>query len=682
MARRTRDAALLEDDVEFLAVLGGVDRPCRGAEDRNAQLLKVRRKVDGGLAAELNDRVVRLLGLDDAGHVLRGQRLEVQTVSGVEVSGDGLRVVVDDDGLAAELLQCPDRVNRAVVELDALTDADRAGAENEDLLLAGRGSDLALLVIGGVVVRGLRLELSSAGIYHLVDRQTLDIGNVLAGELLDGLVEEAHLLGADVQVGVDLLGGRQLLLHVDDVLELVQEEYVHRGDLVDLVDGHDAAAQRLADVEQTLVVRAGHALLDLGIRLLLDARRDHAVQLDLTAANGLHQRALKGVVDGHDLTGGLHLGAEGVVRVDELVERPARELDDTVVEGRLEAGLGLAGDGVRDLVQTVADRDLCRYLCDRVAGRLGSQCGGTGNTRVYLDNGVLEGFRIERVLHVAAALDAQLGDDVERGGAEHLILLVAQGLRRRNNDRVAGVDADRVNVLHVTDGDGVALVVAHDLVLDFLPAGDALLDKNLVNAGVHDAGGRDLAQLLPGVGDAAAGAAEGVRRADDDRQTDLAGEIDRILDRVNDLGGNDRLADLLHGVLEHLAVLRLCDGGRVRAEQLYAHLLEEAVLAQLHGEVQTGLTAEVGQQRVRVLLLDDLLNGLYGHRLDVNLVCHGLVGHDGCRVGVDQNDLQTLFAQCAAGLRACIVELGRLTDYDRAGAQYHYLMNILAKRHY
>ena len=64
------------------------------------------------------------------------------------------------------------------------------------------------------------------------------------------------------------------------------------------------------------------------------------------------------------------------------------------------------------------------------------------------------------------------------------ILLVAQGLRRRNYDRVAGVYADRVNVLHVTDGDGVALVVAHYLVLDFLPACDALLDQNLVNTRV------------------------------------------------------------------------------------------------------------------------------------------------------------------------------------------------------
>ena len=54
---------------------------------------------------------------------------------------------------------------------------------------------------------------------------------------------------------------------------------------------------------------------------------------------------------------------------------------------------------------------------------------------------------------------------------------------------------------------------------------------------------------------AAAGAAERVRRTDDDRQTDLTGEINRILNRVSNLGGNDRLAALLHGVHEHLTVI-------------------------------------------------------------------------------------------------------------------------------
>ena len=187
-------------------------------------------------------------------------------------------------------------------------------------------------------MQGPCLELSGTGINHLVYRQTLNVRNVLTGQLLDGLVEEAHLLGADIQIGVDL-SAEASSFHVDDILELMQEEHVHRGDVVDFFNGRDAAAQSLADMEQTLIVCACHALLNLGVRLLLDARRDHAVQLDLTAANGLHQRALKGVVDGQDLTGGLHLGAEGVVRVNELVERPARELDNAVVEGRLEARL-------------------------------------------------------------------------------------------------------------------------------------------------------------------------------------------------------------------------------------------------------------------------------------------------------------------------------------------------------
>ena len=184
----------------------------------------------------------------------------------------------------------------------------------------------------------------------------------------------------------------------------MQEEGVHRGDLVDLLNGHDAAAQRLADVEQALVVRAGHALFDLRVGLLPDARDDHAVQLDLAAAHGLHQRALKAVVDGHDLAGGLHLGAKRIVRIHELVERPARELDHAVVDGRLETGLGFFSHGVLDLVQAVADRNLGRHLGDRVAGGLGGQRGRARYAGVDLDDRVLERGRMKRELHIAAAL--------------------------------------------------------------------------------------------------------------------------------------------------------------------------------------------------------------------------------------------------------------------------------------
>ena len=48
-------------------------------------------------------------------------------------------------------------------------------------------------------------------------------------------------------------------------------------------------------------------------------------------------------------------------------------LDDDVVERRLEAGRGLLGDVVEDLVEGVADRQLGGDLGDREAGGLGRQ---------------------------------------------------------------------------------------------------------------------------------------------------------------------------------------------------------------------------------------------------------------------------------------------------------------------
>ena len=94
-------------------------------------------QLDGGLTAELHHSTPGLLDLQDAVHILGGQRVKVQPVGGIEVGGDGFGVVVDDDSLVAVLLQRPDTVYRAVVELDALADPDGAGTEYQDLLLAG-----------------------------------------------------------------------------------------------------------------------------------------------------------------------------------------------------------------------------------------------------------------------------------------------------------------------------------------------------------------------------------------------------------------------------------------------------------------------------------------------------------------------------------------------------------------
>ena len=86
---------------------------------------------------------------------------------------------------------------------------------------------------------------------------------------------------------------------------------------------------------------------------------------------------------------------------------------------------------------------------------------------------------MERVLDVALADDAEPPHDLERSLAQQEVLAVRQRLRRRNDDRVARVHAERVEVLHVAHGETVVLAVAHDLVLDLLPAAQVLVDQNL-----------------------------------------------------------------------------------------------------------------------------------------------------------------------------------------------------------
>ena len=80
-----------------------------------------------------------LLAADQRDHVLGGQRLEIEPVGGVVVGRDGFRVAVDHDGLDAGLLQRIGGMDAAIVELDALADAVRAAAEDDDLVARRSG---------------------------------------------------------------------------------------------------------------------------------------------------------------------------------------------------------------------------------------------------------------------------------------------------------------------------------------------------------------------------------------------------------------------------------------------------------------------------------------------------------------------------------------------------------------
>ncbi len=128
----------------------------------------------------------------------------------------------------------------------------------------------------------------------------------------------------------------------------------------------------------------------------------------------------------------------------------------------------------------------------------------------------------------------------------------------------------------------------------------------------------------------------------------------------------DRQADSLHRLAEQSSVLGHGNRASVRSDQLDSVLLEHSLLGELHCHVEGGLPAHRREQGIRLLFRDDELHVLRRHRLDVGAVGELRIGHNGRRIGVDEDDLEPFFLERLRRLRPRIVELGALPDYDRA----------------
>ena len=129
--------------------------------------------------------------------------------------------------------------------------------------------------------------------------------------------------------------------------------------------------------------------------------------------------------------------------------------------------------------------------------------------------------------------------------------------------------AHGIDVFHVADRDTVSGAVAHHLVLDFLPAGDAALHQNLAHAGKTQAVCQNLLQLHLVMGDTAAASAQRIGGTQHHRIADFGSEGNAVLDVRHHQGGRAGLSDLFHGVLEFLSILRLADGLRGGSKKLY-----------------------------------------------------------------------------------------------------------------
>ena len=124
-------------------------------------------QVQRRLAAELDDDAVRLFLPADVEHVFQRQGFEEELVRGIVVRGDGFRIGVDDDGFIPHFPQGHGGVHAAVVEFDALADAVRSAAQDEDFF-PSRVAGFVFVPVGGVEVGGVSLEFRGAGVHQAV----------------------------------------------------------------------------------------------------------------------------------------------------------------------------------------------------------------------------------------------------------------------------------------------------------------------------------------------------------------------------------------------------------------------------------------------------------------------------------------------------------------------------------
>ena len=169
------------------------------------------------------------------------------------------------------------------------------------------------------------------------------------------------------------------------------------------------------------------------------------------------------------------------------------------------------------------------------------------------------------------------------------------------------------------------------------------------------------------VRDSAAASAECISRTKYNRITDGVGKVHTGLHGFNDERSCNRFSDFFHRLFKFETVFRFFDGLRSCSDQAHIVLFQKSCLLKLHGKVQSCLASQCRKHAVRLFFDNQLFYDLYGQRLNINSVCNVFIGHNGRRIGVEQNNLNAFLFQRTARLCSGVVKLCRLSDDNRTG---------------
>ncbi len=486
------DFQLFQQFAKPFTVFRQINRLRRRSDDRHARGLQRQRQVQRRLSAELDDHsdrcARRCLMLIDFQHVLQRQWLKIETIAGVVIRRNRLRIAVHHHRLETVVAQSKRRVTAAVIKLDSLPDAIRPAAQDDDLLFLGRRR-LIFFFVRRIQVRRVALELGRACIHVLVD----GLHSAFVPKLTHFRTALAAIDSPDPRQSLirqsralrftNLFLGRvnrilsDVIPYVIDLFQLVQEPWIDRRHLRQFLHRH-AFAQRVTYVRQPLRMRC-HQPLHQDLRLQLFRTQPLPC---LQRTHGFQQRLFERAPNGHRFAYRLHLWTESFIGAREFLELPLGNLHNHVIERRLKARRRLTRDFIRDLVERVSHCELRGNFRDRESCRLRCQCRRARYARVHLDDHHAPVDRIHTVLNVrSAGLHADLANYLDRRVAHHLVLAIRQRLRGRHGDRIAGMHAHGVEVLDRADDDYVILNVTHHLELVFFPPEHRLFQQHFMH---------------------------------------------------------------------------------------------------------------------------------------------------------------------------------------------------------
>ena len=238
--------------------------------------------------------------------------------------------------------------------------------------------------------------------------------------------------------------------------------------------------------------------------------------------------------------------------------------------------------------------------------------------------------------------------------------------------------AQRINIFNKADSDHVVLRIADNFQLKLFPSKDRLLYQNLTNHAGLQASCTHGLQFFYVIYKTAAFAAHGVSRTKNNRITQFICDCQCILNAVGNFTSSHLDAQAFHCMLKLDTVLTTLDSINLNADYFNIIFIQNTCCCQFGAEVQSGLSTQVREQRIRALFFNDLSQTVYVQRLNISHICCLRIRHNRSRIGIDQHNLIAEFSQCLAHLCSRIIELTRLSDNDWTGTDNQYFVNVIS----